>query len=352
MRPWTLSFDLGTDFCAAAVERGGRVDLLEVDGERRIPSTVALTPDGTLLAGHAATRACLRHPDRAERRPKRYVGRAPMLLGGEPVSAVAAVSALLRPFVDRARHLSGGTDPGRFIATHPAAWSGSRRGELSEAAERVLPGVPVTLLAEPLAAAAHFAAGSPTAGDTVAVIDMSGSAATVTVVAAHRDGCDIVGRAHGDPGTGGDAFDQRVYEHFGRRLRQVAPEWWGRVRTDPDHRWLAAAMDLLTEARTAREALSDRQQCHRHLAGAGTHLRLDRTELHDLIGVDVGRAGRLLTETIDATGGRPAAVLLAGGVSRTPLVEQTLRSTYGALVRTTPDPKGAVARGAARWARR
>jgi molecular chaperone DnaK (HSP70) len=353
MTRWALSFDLGTSFCAAAIGTDGRVDLVEVNGERRMPSAVLLTPDGTLLAGHAALYASLRFPGRSERSPRRYVGRAPMLLGGEPVPAAAAVAALLRPFVAQARRRSGGVAPECLVVTHPVAWSQSRRNELRAAAERVLPGVPVVLLAEPLASATHYA-GDRTwtaAGGTVAVFDMSGTASTVTVMAVDRDRYDVVGRAHGDPDTGGDAFDQRVYHHFGARLRQVSPQWWDQVQTNPDHVRLAAAMDLLTHARLARESLSDRPECRRYVAGADMHLRLSRAELHELIGIDVGRAGRLLAETIGDTANRLRGVLLTGGVSRTPLVEQTVRSAYGTLVRTTRDPKGAVALGAARWAR-
>src|SRR5262245_48352686 len=49
MALWCLGVDLGTSFSAGATAAHGRVDILEVDGERRVPSAVLLNEQGTLV---------------------------------------------------------------------------------------------------------------------------------------------------------------------------------------------------------------------------------------------------------------------------------------------------------------
>ncbi len=352
MRRWVLGVDLGTSFSAGAVGADDRVELLEVGGDRRMPSTVVLTEEGRLLAGAYAQRTIGRLPDRAERNPKRYVGRAPMLLGGQSVTAVDALAALLELFAHEARRHQDGTEPAMIVLTHPVAWTDAQRGVLREAAQRVLPDTEVALLAEPVAAAVHYVhdRGQPDDGRTgqVAVYDLGGGTFDTAVLTADREAFRVVGRPGGDPEIGGEAFDQLVYQHFGAQLEHAAPDWWRDVQSNPDRRWLAAATDLLSEARIAKESLSEYETASQYIPGADTDVALSRAELEQLIGGDIRRTLRLLDETIEVAGGELRGVFLTGGASRTPLVEQTLRGSYDGLVRTWKDPKTVVAMGAAR----
>ncbi|GAA3233875.1 hypothetical protein GCM10017691_29840 [Pseudonocardia petroleophila] len=335
---WALGVDLGTSFAAGAIAVDGAVELLEVGGEPRVPTTVLLTEDARLVAGSYAQRAVGRLPDRAERNPRRYVGRAPMLLGGKPVSAVDALAALLGLFVQEGRRRHDDADPSRLVLTHPVGWSADRLAELREVAARVLPRVEVELVAEPVAAAVqHRATG------TVAVYDLGGVTFDATVLAPDGGGFRVVGRPGGDPDLGGEVFDQLVFRHFGEQLKHAAPQWWEELTTDPAR--LAAEADLLTEARLAKEALSTFETASQYVAGADADVHITRAELDDLIGDDVRRSARLLAETVAGT--EVDVVLLTGGAARTPLVERVLRERYGARVRTSADPKGAVALGAA-----
>ncbi|HZG91161.1 MAG TPA: Hsp70 family protein [Pseudonocardia sp.] len=351
MTLWALGVDIGTSYCAGAVAVGDRVEILEVGGERRVPSTVLLDEDGRLLAGAHARSAAARSPDRAERNPKLYIGRAPMLLGGEAVTAADAIAALLSLFVHEARRRHDGTDPAEVVVTHPVAWTDGQRAELAEAATRVLPGSGVTLLAEPVAAAVHYLHEGGTAGERFAVYDLGGGTFDTAVLAAGRSGFHVVGRPGGDPDIGGEAFDRLVYAHFGAQLAHASPEWWEQVRTSPERRWLAAAAELLAESRAAKEALTDLDTTSRYVAGADADVRMTRAELDELIEPDVRRTALLLAETVAVAGGALRGVFLAGGASRIPLVERTLRQAHGGLVRTWQDPKVVVALGAARWAR-
>lgn len=351
---YCLGVDLGTSFCAAAVAVGRRVDLIEVGGERRIPSTVLLTEDGTLLAGTWAQRSLGRTPHRAERNPKRYVGRSPMLLGGEAVPASRALATLLALFVEEARRRTDGGDPGELVLTHPVAWDDKQKEVLAEAARDVLPGITAVLVPEPVAAAAHYAHDHGLdAGDSVAVYDLGGGTFDTAVLTATDGGFRMVGEPGGDPEIGGESFDERVFRHLGAQLSEAAPEWWDNVSRGSERRWMSAAASLLTEARIAKETLSDHSSAQHYVEGADVDVRITRTELEDLIGADIARTRSLLDRTIDEAGVPRTTlrgVFLTGGASRTPLVERCLKESYDGLVRTWQDPKTVVALGAARAA--
>ncbi|GAA2335615.1 hypothetical protein GCM10010170_015570 [Dactylosporangium salmoneum] len=352
---WGLGVDLGTSFSAAAIAAGDRVEILEVGRERRIPSTVLLDDAGRLLAGSLAQRLVGRSPERAERNPKRYVGRGAMLLGGTPVEAGDAMAALLELFVAEGRSRFDGARPASLVLTHPVAWGEDRRAVLRAAAATVAPEATLQLVEEPVAAAVHYTVSHNLAeGGRVAVYDLGGGTFDSAVLARRGGEFVVVGKPGGDDQIGGETFDERVYEYFGAQLGQRAPQWWEQVSTGVERRWLAAAADLLGEARSAKEALSEYDTASQYISGADVDVEINRAELENLIGTDIQRTADILDETIrqaqDDGGGLEtlAGIFLTGGASRMPLVEQTLRSRYAAQVRTWDDPKTVVALGAAR----
>ena len=343
---WVLGLDLGTGWAAGAAATDAGTEVLEVGGEPRVPCTVVLTEDGRLLAGSYAQRAAGRLPDRAESNPRRYVGRAPMLLGGQPVAAADALAALVALFVAEGRRRHDDRDPDRLALTHPAGWPPDRVAALRAVAERVLPGVEVLLVPEPVAVAVHAGERS----GPVAVYDLGATTFDTAVVVPGPGGFAVQGRPGGDPDLGGEVFDQLVFRHLGDQLAHRAPAWWAELTTNPDRGWLAAAADLQDEARRTKEALSDFETASQYVPGADVDVELSRAELDALIGDDVRRSVRLLAETVDASGAEPRAVLLSGGATRTPLVQRLLRERWGDLVRASDDPKAAAALGAARTA--
>ncbi len=357
MPAWGLGVDLGTSFSAAAIAVGDRIEILEVGRERRIPSTVLLDDAGRLLAGSLAQRLTGRSPERAERNPKRYVGRGAMLLGGNPVEARDALAALLELFVAEGCSRFDGARPAAVVLTHPVAWGEDRREVLRAAGAAVVPDATVHLVEEPVAAAVHYTVTHNLAdGGRVAVYDLGGGTFDSAVLAGRGGQFVVVGKPGGDDQIGGESFDERVYDHFGAQLAQRAPQWWEQVSTSAERRWLAAAADLLGEARAAKESLSEYDTASQYISGADVDVDINRTELENLIGADVQRTADILDETIRQAqegGTGPdglAGIFLTGGASRMPLVQQTLRARHSAQVRTWDDPKIVVALGAARMA--
>ncbi|GLW35611.1 Hsp70 family protein [Actinoplanes regularis] len=354
---WGLGVDLGTSFSAAAVVSGDRAEVLEIGRERRVPSTVVLDDTGRLVAGSLAHRLVARAPDRAERNPKRYVGRGPMLLGGHPVTAQDAMAALLELFVTEGRARFDDVHPASVVLTHPVAWDDERRSVLRAAARTVVPDAELRLVEEPVAAAVHYGTrpGPAGAGRLVAVYDLGGGTFDAAVLRSDRHGYEVLGKPGGDDDIGGEAFDSRVYAHFGRQLAETAPEWWAQVSGSHERRWLTAAESLLAEARLAKEMLSELEDTSHYIGDADTDVRVSRAELEEMVGTDIARTVEILRGTIQAAGdeaGQVAGVYLTGGASRMPLVQQALREHYPGQVHTFDDPKIVVALGAARLAAR
>lgn len=360
---WFLGVDLGTSFSAGATAIDGKVDILEVGGERRTPSTVLLNEAGILVAGRVAQRSMLRAPERVERNPKRYVGRSNMLLGGVPVDVKDAMAAILELFVAEGRTRFDGAPPAGLVLTCPVAWREDRRAVLLAAGKQVLPDAPISLVEEPVASALHYAATQNVAahgastpagtGNRVAVYDLGGGTFDAAVLAADGADFSVVGESGGDDMIGGEVFDERVFAFLGAQLERSAADWWAEVSGNPDRRYRAAAADLLEEARVAKETLSAYDTASQYVAGADVDVQISRTDLDALVGADIVRTVDILDEMISRSQvdrRHLSGIFITGGASRMPLVHETLRARHGDLVRTYDDPKIVVALGAARMA--
>jgi molecular chaperone DnaK len=93
-----LGVDLGTTFTAAAVARGGRVEMATLgDHTDAVPSVVLVRADGTVLTGGAAERRAAAEPGRVARSVKRRFGDpVPVILGGTSYTAAALMAHQLR----------------------------------------------------------------------------------------------------------------------------------------------------------------------------------------------------------------------------------------------------------------
>lgn len=368
---WTLAVDLGTSRCVGAVNVGGAVSIIEVDGGRWTPSAVGIDPDGQLVVGARADDLARLHPDRCERTPKRHVGSiAPLLIGGVAVDLPSALGAVLGRYRDEATLRYGDGGPIVTVLTHPVRWGDERTSVLLAAAERA--GLPhPTLLPEPVAAAIHYAQGAgqgsvhglsrdplDAAGDEriepgafVAVFDLGGGTFDAAVLRRTEDAFDPVGVPGGVDDLGGEVFDYLLYGYFGEVLSADVPEVWEQLSTSDDRRMRKAAADLVDEARKAKEALSSYTSTQVFVPDADRDVVVTRTRFEELIRPDVERAIDELDRTVASAGLGPtdlAAVYLVGGSSRIPLVGRLLAERYGDRVMSRDEPKSVVALGAAR----
>ncbi len=346
---WVLAVDFGTTYTAAAIRVGERPEPLEIGGRMRVPSVVLVDDDGTVSVGSSAESLSTSRPRSVLREPKRRVGEpAPVILAGRAHAIVDLVAALLGHVYAEALQRQG-TPPDEVRLTHPATWGRPRMAELRRAA--ALAGMEtVVLVPEPVAAAALYASEAEVDGDRyVAVYDLGGGTFDTAVLQRGAGGFDIVGRPGGDPRLGGELFDELLAGSVAAKLDEESQR---RLVTDDDVGWRRAAASLRSEARAAKEVLSDRQDAEVlvSLPTGMRQIRVERAELEALVGVHVDETIDLLRRNIADAGvaeGDLAAIYLVGGASRMPLVRDRIEAAFpGVRVSRRGDPKLAVALGA------
>lgn len=345
---YAVGIDVGTSRTAAATWRDGRAATVPLgDRTDTIPSAVLLRSDGVLLVGEAAMTRGVLEPERLARGFKRRMGDpAPLLLGDEPMTPEELTGALVRWVVETIVAREGGP-PSHVTLTCPAGWGEHRRDLVRRAAEEARL-VDVGLLAEPVAAAVHYAALERIhSGGVVAVYDFGGGTFDAAVVARTADGYELRGQPGGDESVGGEDVDQVVMNHVAASLGRA---WTSLDVDDPVVRSGLAAVHAA--AVSAKETLSHDVEAVVPviLPGITREVRITRAELETAIRIPVLRTVDALDRTIASAGLTPRdleAVLLTGGSSRIPLVSELLAAELGVPVVVDAHPKYAVCLGAA-----
>ena len=95
-QPWILSIDFGTSYTSVAAKVGDRVpEVIEIGGDRRMPSVVLVEAGGNIVLGRTADDLSGSNPAGTLRAPKNRLGdQAPVVLGGRPYPVVQLVAAL------------------------------------------------------------------------------------------------------------------------------------------------------------------------------------------------------------------------------------------------------------------
>ncbi len=350
LRAWTLAIDFGTTATVAAVQIDGeRPEILEIGGDRRLPSIVFIDDDGSIVVGQAAAGLAISRPDRAIRAPKGRLGeQVPIVLAGEAHQAVDLVSAVLASVLTEASRFVGGP-PARTRLTYPATWNRPRRSRLLEAAAKA--GLPEPeLIAEPVAAALTYSQRGQLPDDGhVAVYDLGGGTFDTAVLQATSGGFRVIGRPHGDPQLGGELFDEMLMNLVGERLDE---DRWDELVISEEPEWRRAAARLRRECRRVKEALSTHGygEIVMGLPDGMVEERVTKEELEQLVRPFIDESVSLLGQCIGDAGVSPndlEAIYITGGASRMPMVEAAVRDAFpNVAISRQGDPKTAVAFGA------
>jgi actin-like ATPase involved in cell morphogenesis len=354
-QPWILSIDFGTSYTLVAAKVGDRPpEVVEIGGERRMPSVVLVEQSGSIVVGRTADDLSGSNPANTLRAPKNRLGdQAPVVLGGRPYQVVQLVAALLRTVYDEAVAQIG-DPPIEVRLTHPATWNRPRLNRLLEAAAKA--GLPnPALVPEPVAAALSYASesGVPEGGHLV-VYDLGGGTFDTAVVTARRGGFEVEGRPGGDQNIGGELFDELVMNHVGE---QLASEAWEQIQVADEPTWQQVGASLRREARRAKETLSSHPYADLllPLPDGLVQQRITRDEFEQIVGPYIDETVTLLRRCINDAGvdeSKVASIYLVGGASRSPIVERLVRGAFpGVAVSRRGDPKTSVALGAARAVR-
>lgn len=345
---YQLGVDLGTTFTAAAVARGGRVEISSLDYRTAaIPSVVWVGADGTVVIGQAALNRGLSDPSRMAREFKRRLGDpTPLLLGGTPFSADTLTERLLKVVTDTVGTVEGG-GPDSVTVTHPANWGPYKKDLLAQAVRRVgLEGT--ALLSEPEAAAIYYASTEKmAAGEVLAVYDLGGGTFDAAVLRKTEDSFEMLGDPEGIERLGGIDFDEAVL-HFVDNVSDGAVS-----DLDPnDNEAITAIIALREDCTLAKEVLSSDTEASImvRLPAKVARVRITRAEFEALIRPTLVDTVDAMRRAMNNAGVQPAEVdkvLLVGGSSRIPLVGQMIGAEIGRPVVVDAHPKHAIALGAA-----
>jgi len=256
---------------------------------------------------------------------KRRIGDpTPIVVGGVAWSPQELSARVVRWVVDRVREREGGP-AARVAVTHPASWGPLKRDLLGSALAGQ--GVPVSFLAEPQAAALHYASTERLgSGSTVAVYDLGGGTFDAAVV--HKTGASfsLVGRPEGLERLGGVDFDQAVFDH----VRSAMPDAFAAL-DDSDPAVLSAVASVRRECSEAKEALSADTEVTIPvlLPGAQGSVRLHRTEFESMIRPQIEETVAALRRAVASASARGAPKAMGPRAIASPTFWRGLREANG-----------------------
>jgi molecular chaperone DnaK len=371
-----IGIDLGTTNSAVAAVVDGVPRVIESRGGQRLtPSVVAIAKNGKRLVGQVAKRQAITNAEHTVHAAKRLIGRrwgskevedarsilpyalAPGPEGhdvrvrlGDRAWAIPEISALVLAELKADAEQFFGRTVSKAVITVPA-WFHDGQRQATRDAGRIAGLEVLRIVNEPTAAALAFGAGREFGGKIV-VFDLGGGTFDVSVLAIRGGVFDVVA-VGGDTYLGGEDFDRRIVDAL---TFQFAKKHGGLdLRTDK-----MALQRLKDAAERAKCELSATAQAHIHLPflagaeGGGAALHLDevltRERLEEMTRDLVDRCVQVTERTLRDAGVRAQEVgdvLLVGGQTRMPRVQEAVRSLFGREPSRGVHPEEVVALGAA-----
>ena len=367
-----IGIDLGTTNSCVAVMEGSTPKVIEnSEGARTTPSIVAFTDDGERLVGQPAKRQGVTNPERTFFAIKRLIGRTfedPMTkkdmglvpykitkaksgdawveADGKPYSPSQVSAFTLQKMKETAEaHL--GTQVTQAVITVPAYFNDAQRQATKDAGK--IAGLEVLrIINEPTAAALAYGLDKKGSG-TIAVYDLGGGTFDVSILEI-GDGVFEVKSTNGDTFLGGEDFDNRLVEYFAEEFKK---------ENGIDLKKDKLALQRLREAaEKAKIELSSASQTDINLpyitadATGPKHLTLKLTRakfeslVDDLIQRTVEPCKKALKDA-GLTAGEINEVVLVGGMTRMPKVQEVVKSFFGKEPHKGVNPDEVVAIGAA-----
>ncbi len=367
-----IGIDLGTTNSCVAVMDGKTAKVIEnAEGARTTPSIVAMTDDGERLVGVAAKRQAVTNPERTFFAVKRLIGRRyedPMVekdkklvpykitkgangdawveSDGKPYSPSQISAFTLGKMKETAEAYLGGPVT-QAVITVPAYFNDSQRQATKDAGK--IAGLEVLrIINEPTAAALAYGLDKRAAG-TIAVYDLGGGTFDVSILEI-GDGVFEVKSTNGDTFLGGEDFDMRLVGYLADEFKK---------ETGIDLRNDKLALQRLKEAaEKAKIELSSATQTEVNLpfitmdATGPKHLnmKLTRAKFEALVDDLIQRTVepcRAALKDAGLSAGQIDEVVLVGGMTRMPKVQEVVKNFFGREPHKGVNPDEVVAIGAA-----
>ena len=368
-----LGIDLGTTNSCMAVIEGGEPRVLEnADGARTTPSVVAINPrTGERYVGTTAKRQGVTNPDNTVYSVKRFMGRrfkdetiqkdrgqVPFTVSehtngdayvsmSDKVYSPPEISAMVLQKLKQDAEAKLGESIAQAVITVPAYFNDSQRNATKDAGR--IAGLEVLrIINEPTAASLAYGLDKKT-DETLAVYDLGGGTFDITILQI-GEGVFEVKATNGDTHLGGDDFDQRVMDWICEEFQR---------EQGIDLKQDRMALQRLREAaERAKIELSTLMQTEinlpfitadssgpKHLVMSLTRAKLEQL-VDDLVQQTVGPC-RQAMEDAGLAAGEIDEIILVGGMTRMPQVQQSVISLFGKEPHQGVNPDEVVAVGAA-----
>ncbi|TAN32739.1 molecular chaperone DnaK [Patescibacteria group bacterium] len=366
-----LGIDLGTTNSCMAVIEGGQPKVLEnKEGARTTPSVVAVSKSGERLVGLLAKRQAVTNPENTLYSIKRLIGRRwedpevqkdLQLMPYKIVKANGGVKVALQTEEKSPQEISAmilqkmktdaearlGATITEAVITVPAYFDDSQRQATKDAGE--IAGLKVLrIINEPTAAALAYGFDKK-AEQKIAVYDLGGGTFDVSILEVAPDTVQVLS-TNGDTHLGGDDFDQRVIEWILSEFKRDSGIDLGK---DPLslQRIKEAAEKAKIELSTAQETEINQPFITSDASGP-KHLmmKLTRAKLEELVGDLVEKTlepARKALADAKLTANDLHEVIMVGGMTRMPLVMQTVEKFFNKKPNISVNPDEVVAIGAA-----
>ena len=368
-----IGIDLGTtNSCVAVVENGQVTVIPNSGGYKTTPSMFAITQDGKRLVGHLAKRQAITNAKGTVYAAKRLIGRrfdsdevqksvelypynivrgpnddARIEIGGKTFTTPELSAFVLREMRRVAEEYVG--EPVKeAVITVPAYFNDAQR-QCTKDAGKVAGLEVLRIVNEPTAAAIAYGMNRPGKDEKIAIYDLGGGTFDISILELSDGVVEVLATA-GDTFLGGEDFDRRIVNH----LLQ-----WFHEKESIDLRGDPMAMQRLKDAaEKAKCDLSSRESVEinlpfiasddngpRHLSYSMTREQLEQL-VHDIVNGTLKTVEQCIldsgvqTKDIDQ-------VILVGGQTRTPLVQQAVADYFGKRPHKGVNPDEVVAVGAA-----
>ncbi len=372
-----IGIDLGTTNSCVAIFEGGTVKIIEnSEGERTTPSIVGYTDDGQVLVGRSAKRQSVMNPKGTVFAAKRLIGRrfddketqkaiqhSPFTIfkndngdawvdvKGKKLAPPQISAEVLMKMKKTAEDYLGEAVT-EAVVTVPAYFNDSQRQATKDAGR--IAGLDIKrIINEPTAAALAFGVDKVKGDKKVAVYDLGGGTFDVSIIEiADMDGekqFEVLA-TNGDTFLGGEDFDQRVIDWIAAEFQKDQGQ---DLRKDP-----LAMQRLKQAAEKAKIELSSSTQTDINepyitaVNGVPQHLnlKLTRAKLESLVEDLVSKSMEPCRIALKDSGlkiGDIDEVILVGGQTRMPMVQEAVKNFFGKDPRKDVNPDEAVAAGAA-----
>ncbi len=345
-----IGIDLGTTNSAVAVMEGGDSTIIpNTEGNRTTPSVVAFTKDGERLVGETAKRQAITNPDRTISSIKREMGTdyKTSEIDGNSYTPEEVSAMILQKLKSDAEGYLNDTVTDAVI-TVPAYFTDAQRQATKDAGK--IAGLNVKrIINEPTAAALAYGMDKETDQAKIMVYDLGGGTFDVSILEV-GDGVFEVLSTRGNNKLGGDDFDNRLVDYLAAEFKKETG-----VDLTKD---LTAMQRLKDAAEKAKKELSSTKTTNVNLPfitavdGQPVHLDITVTRAkfdeltHDLVEATRGPVEDALKDA-SLSSSDIEKVLLVGGSSRIPAVQDLVKNIIGKEPQRDINPDECVALGAA-----